>query len=57
MAIPGPTPRFDALSMAFNEMLDRLEGERRESARRVVAAQERERQRIARELHDGWVGC
>jgi two-component system, NarL family, sensor histidine kinase UhpB len=41
-----------ALTDAFNEMLDRLEGERRESARRALAAQEGERQRIARELHD-----
>ena len=31
---------------------DRLEGERRESALRALAAQERERRRIARELHD-----
>ncbi len=37
---------------AFNEMLDRLEHERRESALRALAAQERERRRLARELHD-----
>jgi two-component system sensor histidine kinase UhpB len=37
---------------AFNEMLDRLEAERRESSRRALAAQEAERLRIARELHD-----
>jgi two-component system sensor histidine kinase UhpB len=41
-----------ALAEAFNEMLDRLESERRESARRALAAQEAERRRIARELHD-----
>ncbi|MBV9311144.1 MAG: HAMP domain-containing protein, partial [Solirubrobacterales bacterium] len=41
-----------ALACALNDMLDRLEGERRESGRRVLAAQERERIRIARELHD-----
>jgi two-component system sensor histidine kinase UhpB len=41
-----------ALTDAFNEMLDRLETERRESALRALAAQEAERQRIARELHD-----
>jgi two-component system, NarL family, sensor histidine kinase UhpB len=40
------------LAGAFNEMLDRLELERRESARVALAAQERERQRVARELHD-----
>lgn len=41
-----------ALSEAFNAMLERLETERRESSRRAVAAQEAERMRIARELHD-----
>ena len=41
-----------ALACALNDMLDRLEGERRETGRRVLAAQERERIRIARELHD-----
>jgi two-component system sensor histidine kinase UhpB len=41
-----------ALTEAFNDMLDRLESERRESALRALAAQEAERRRIARELHD-----
>ena len=41
-----------ALADAFNQMLDRLELERRESGRRALAAQEDERRRIARELHD-----
>jgi two-component system sensor histidine kinase UhpB len=41
-----------ALAGAFNQMLDRLERERRESARTALAAQEGERARIARELHD-----
>jgi two-component system sensor histidine kinase UhpB len=36
----------------FNEMLDRLEQERQASAHRVLGAQEAERQRIGRELHD-----
>jgi two-component system sensor histidine kinase UhpB len=38
--------------IAFNRMLDRLESERRESGRRVLAAQEAERIGIARDLHD-----
>lgn len=37
---------------AFNSMLDRLERERQESGRRVLAAQEAERIGIARDLHD-----
>ncbi len=37
---------------AFNAMLDRLEHERRSSGRRALAAQESERRRLARELHD-----
>ena len=36
----------------FNRMLDRLESERQESGRRVLAAQEAERTGIARDLHD-----
>jgi two-component system, NarL family, sensor histidine kinase UhpB len=38
--------------LAFNEMLDRLETERQQSGRRVLAAQEAERIGIARDLHD-----
>ena len=45
-------PDVAALADAFNEMLDRLEGERRESARRALMIQEGERRRVARELHD-----
>jgi two-component system sensor histidine kinase UhpB len=41
-----------ALAGAFNTMLDRMETERRDSARRALAAQEAERLRIALELHD-----
>ncbi len=49
----GPAPDdVAALADAFNEMLERLESERRESARRALSAQENERRRIARELHD-----
>ncbi len=40
------------LGTTFNEMLDRLETERQESAGRALAAQEGERLRVAQELHD-----
>src|SRR5579875_1606157 len=46
----GAGVEVTALARALNDMLDRVEGERRESGRRVLAAQERERIRIAREL-------
>jgi two-component system, NarL family, sensor histidine kinase UhpB len=52
LVIPGADAEVQALTTAFNEMLDRLENERRESGRRAAAAQEEERLRIARELHD-----
>ena len=52
LSVPGTDAEVDALATAFNEMLDRLEAERRESARTALAAQEQERLRIARELHD-----
>jgi two-component system sensor histidine kinase UhpB len=41
------------LVAVFNQMLDRLEAERRESGRRALAAQEAERLRISADLHDG----
>jgi two-component system sensor histidine kinase UhpB len=37
---------------SFNAMLDRLESERASASASILAAQEGERQRIARELHD-----
>lgn len=40
------------LAAVFNDMLDRLETERRESGRLMLSAQEHERLRLARELHD-----
>jgi two-component system, NarL family, sensor histidine kinase UhpB len=55
---PGKRVRVDggpavvALAQTFNEMLDRLESERRDSTRRALLVQEGERRRIARELHD-----
>lgn len=45
-------PEVAQLRDAFNAMLGRLEEERRHSGRQALAAQERERRRIARELHD-----
>jgi two-component system sensor histidine kinase UhpB len=50
--LPGAPAEVAALGGAFDEMLERLERERRDSARRALAAQEDERLRIARELHD-----
>jgi two-component system sensor histidine kinase UhpB len=50
-----PVDRSDEIGRvlaAFNRMLDRLERERRQSGRRVLAAQEAERIGIARDLHD-----
>jgi two-component system sensor histidine kinase UhpB len=40
------------LTAAFDRMLVRLEHERREAGSAAIRAQERERQRIARDLHD-----
>jgi two-component system, NarL family, sensor histidine kinase UhpB len=48
----GATRELEDLADAFNDMLRRLEDERRESGRRALRAQEGERRRVARELHD-----
>jgi two-component system, NarL family, sensor histidine kinase UhpB len=40
------------VARAFNEMLQRLEHERRATSRRVLEAQESERLRVAQDLHD-----
>jgi two-component system, NarL family, sensor histidine kinase UhpB len=45
-------PDVRRMAHVFNSMLDRLEDERHQAAERVLQAQERERQRVARELHD-----
>jgi two-component system, NarL family, sensor histidine kinase UhpB len=45
-------PEVAELTEAFNDMIARLEVERRDSARRTLAAQEAERLRLARDLHD-----
>jgi two-component system sensor histidine kinase UhpB len=48
----GPDAEVVELTQAFNDMLERLERERREAAGRALSAQEGERLRTARELHD-----
>lgn len=45
-------PAIATVVRSFNDMLDRLESERRESAREALRVLEGERSRIARELHD-----
>jgi two-component system sensor histidine kinase UhpB len=50
--VDGPESEVTLLAESFNDMLDRLETERRDSARREVAAQEAERRHVAAELHD-----
>jgi two-component system, NarL family, sensor histidine kinase UhpB len=45
-------PEAKSLIVGFNTMLERLETERRTSARRTLTAIEGERRRIGRELHD-----
>lgn len=49
--VAGPAEAA-ALITTYNTMLDRLEAERATSAARALSAQEGERGRIARELHD-----
>jgi two-component system sensor histidine kinase UhpB len=53
LTITGGASEATELAAAFNEMLDRLEAERRESVGRALQAQEGERLRVAQELHDG----
>ena len=49
---PGGSTEVSRLTAAFNRMLARLEVERRQAGMAAVRAQERERQRIAQDLHD-----
>jgi two-component system sensor histidine kinase UhpB len=52
-AVSQPTDtEIGELAQAFNRMLDRLEGSRREQAMLILQAQEEERRRVALELHD-----
>ncbi len=52
LQVPNTPSEAAELAQAYNEMLDQLESERLESTRRVLSAQERERLRVAQELHD-----
>lgn len=52
LSTEGQDQDVATLTDALNGMLDRLEVERRENARRALHAQEAERLRVARELHD-----
>ena len=52
MEVAGPPSEATELAAAFNDMLERLEDGRRESARLALRAQESERLRVAQELHD-----
>ena len=52
LEVEAPPSEVAVLAEAFNDMLVRLEDERRDSARRAAAAQQEERRRISRELHD-----
>jgi two-component system, NarL family, sensor histidine kinase UhpB len=52
VSVRGGAAETIVLADAFNEMLERLEAEREESVSRALDAQESERLRVARELHD-----
>jgi two-component system sensor histidine kinase UhpB len=52
-AVPGAdSAEVERLQAAFRRMIARLEVERRDAGRAAIRAQERERRRIAQDLHD-----
>ena len=50
--VDGAGPDVRRITAAINDMLSRLEHERQDGARRRIRAQEDERRRVSRELHD-----
>jgi len=52
LPVPGEVSEVRVLTESFNEMLGRLELERRESGLRALREREAERKRVAGELHD-----
>lgn len=50
--VTGSDPDADQLAQAFNTMLDAIDDLSRSRATHILSAQEQERKRIARELHD-----
>jgi two-component system sensor histidine kinase UhpB len=52
LADSDPVEEIDRLSSSFNRLLERIEEERRRSGMLAMRAQEEERRRLARDLHD-----